>query len=278
MQTYFFVPATKLHKIPSVLDLGVDKIIIDLEDAVSFSAGPEVLDSLLQKPYLKNHLIRVPVINVRTEKLDLTVIKKLISAGFTNFMLPKLQSLQQFKVLAKEVNFAKKSVILLVENPRLLIEAPMILNEFPDLFHGICMGSHDYISETGGLHNLINLEYPRHLILNYARMVDILAIDIASMELNDMASFENEILDGFQKGYDAKLIIHPKQQQFINQIQFYSKEDLDWANKVMIALSDANGIDNFSPVVIDGTVVERPHLKRAEKIIEWYNKREIINN
>jgi hypothetical protein len=46
----------------------------------------------------------------------------------------------------------------------------------------------------------------------------------------------------------------------------------------MIALSDANGIDNFSPVVIDGTVVERPHLKRAEKIIEWHKKKEIINN
>ena len=277
MQTYFFVPATKMHKIPSVLDLGVDRIIIDLEDAVSFSDGPQVLEGLLLKPELNEHFIRVPIINVQSNNLDFTAIRKLISVGFTNFMLPKLQSFQQFKALAEEVNLAKKSVILLVENPRLLIETPMILNEFPDLFHGICMGSHDYISETGGLHNLINLEYPRHLILNYARMADILAIDIASMELNDMASFENEILDGFQKGYDAKLLIHPNQLHFFNQIQFYSREDSNWAKKVFAALSAVNGIENFSPIIIDGTVVERPHLKRAEKIMKWFAQRRITS-
>jgi len=93
------------------------------------------------------------------------------------------------------------------------------------------------------------------------------------MELNDMASFENEILDGFQKGYDAKLIIHPKQQQFINEIQFYSIEDFDWAKKVLNALSMINGIENFNPVVINGSIVERPHLKRAEKIINWFKNK-----
>jgi len=273
MQIYFFVPATKLHKIPSVLDLGVDKIIIDLEDAVSFSDGPQVLEGLLFKPELNEHFIRVPVINVQSKKLDFSVIRKLISAGFTNFMLPKLQSFKQFKTLSEEVNLASYSIILLVENPRLLMETPMILNEFPDLFHGICLGSHDYISETGGLHNLTNLEHPRYLILNYARMADILAIDIASMELNDRANLENEILDGFNKGYDAKLIIHPWQLHLFNQIQFYSIEDFDWAKKVLNALSMINGIENFNPVVINGSIVERPHLKRAEKIINWFKNK-----
>lgn len=272
MQPYFFVPATKLHKIPSVLELGVDKIIIDLEDAVSFADTPKVLENLRLKPELKKHFVRVPVINVHTNQMDFSIIQRLKSAGFDKFMLPKLRTFHQFKALAEKIEFAPHSLILLVENPRLLIETPLILKEYPDLFHGSCIGSHDYISETGGLYNLANLEYPRQLILNYARMFEISAIDIASMELNDLVNFENEVMDGFHKGYDAKLLIHPKQLHFFNQIKFYTLDDFDWAVKVHAALLAVNGMENFSPVIIDGIVVERPHLKRAAKIAKWFKK------
>ena len=273
MQTYFFVPATKLHKIASVLEIGVDKIIIDLEDAVSFSDNPKVLEDLFLKPELKEHFVRVPVINVHTNQIDFSAIQKLKTAGFHNFMLPKLRSFGQFKTLVEEIDFTSHSIILLVENPVMLIDALLILKEFSDLFHGICMGSHDYISETGGLYNLANLELPRQLILNYARMFEISAIDIASMELNNMENIETEVMDGFYKGYDAKLLIHPRQLHFFNQIQFYSIQEFDWAKKVLAQLSAVNGIENFSPVVIDGTVVERPHLKRALKIVKWFKNR-----
>jgi citrate lyase subunit beta / citryl-CoA lyase len=276
MQPYFFVPATKLHKIPSVLEMGVYKIIIDLEDAVSFSDTHKVLEDLLLKPELSEHFVRVPVINVYTSQIDTSILRKLKSAGFGNFMLPKLRSFQQFQSLSEEIDFAPNSLVLLIENPSILYELPLILKKYKHLFHGICMGSHDYIAETGALYNMANLEYPRQLILNHARMAEVSAIDIASMEIRNMEDFMVEVFDGFNKGYDAKLLIHPNQLRIFNQIEFYNTQEYDWAKKVLIELSAIGGIEFFRPVVIDGSVVERPHLKRAEKIENWFKKKVIL--
>lgn len=273
MKSYFFVPATKLHKLSKVLTIGVDEIIIDLEDSVSFTNTPKVIEDMLKMPELAKYFVRVPLIDIYTNQIDVSIIKKIKSAGFYKFMLPKLQSFDQFITLTSALKFEPRSIILLVENPGMLQDAPMILKEFPDIFHGITLGSHDYISETGGLYTMTNLEYPRQMILNYARIADISAIDIASMEIDDMENFRDEIFDGFHKGYDGKLLIHPKQLNFFDQIQFYSTHEYDWANKVLSELGAVNGLENFSPVVINGTVVERPHLNRAKKIMNWFEKK-----
>lgn len=270
MQSLFFIPATKLSKISHIKDIGVNEIIIDLEDAVSLSDLSRVLEELLLLED-KSCFVRVPVIN--NDSVDLEILSMLNQAGFEKFMLPKLGSYNHFKEIAKGVGFATKSIILLVENPKILYEVPKILEDHSDLFYGICLGSHDYISEIGGEYSLENLGYPRQLILNYARIYDIMAIDIASMDINDIENFEKEVIDGFKKGYDAKLLIHPKQLNHFKEIQLYNNADHDWAVKVISALNETDSIENFGPVVIDGKIVERPHIKKAKSILDWFKNR-----
>jgi len=273
MEAYFFVPASKLQKISTIKNIEVENIIIDLEDAISYSEISRYLNDLLLKPELKKHFIRVPIINLQTTRIDLSILQKLQSSGFEKFMLPKLTSIHQFEKLIEKFAFKTHSLILLIENPKMLFEAPLILKEYPNLFHGISLGSHDYIAETGGSYNIENLELPRQLILNYARIAKILAIDIASMQINDLENLKTEIFDGFFKGFDAKLLIHPKQLNFFKQIQFYDAKEYEWAKKVLKELSLVKSIEDFKPVVIDGAAVERAHLKRAHKIVNWFEKK-----
>ena len=48
MKSYFFVPASKLKKIPEISKKGVDKIIIDFEDAILSCKKEKYLLELLK--------------------------------------------------------------------------------------------------------------------------------------------------------------------------------------------------------------------------------------
>jgi len=60
MQPYFFVPGTKLQKISTIKELGVE-IIIDIEDAVKASDRSRIILELLSNPshyleyYVRHH-------------------------------------------------------------------------------------------------------------------------------------------------------------------------------------------------------------------------------
>ena len=125
----------------------------------------------------------------------------------------------------------------------------------------------------GGVHSLKNLEFFRLQILYLARMINIKAIDIASMELKDTNNIIEEIKDGIHKGFDAKLFIHPNQIVTFKSIDLYSTKELVWARKVRNAIKQVQDIkDEFNPIIIDGEVIEKPHLKRAEIILNYYKE------
>lgn len=132
------------------------------------------------------------------------------------------------------------------------------------------MGSHDFMSEVGGEHTLENLQVVRQQLLYLARMCSIEAIDIASMELENKSSFTGELLDGFKKGYDAKFFIHPWQLNVFKQLKLYTEKDYSWASKILETLKEVGTANEFNPIVIDGQIIERPHLNKAKKIIKYY--------
>ena len=47
MDSYFFIPVTRLDKIPKIKNLQVSEIIIDLEDAVKYSERLQLLDYII---------------------------------------------------------------------------------------------------------------------------------------------------------------------------------------------------------------------------------------
>lgn len=272
MDSYFFVPGTRLHKIKDIIKLGVSEIIIDLEDAVKFSERLELLEKLINNESLKDFYIRVPLYNDK-EKLDLTLLSKLITSGFNKFIFPKIENKKDFKKTIKGLNSDEINIILLIETSNLFIDVKDILFKYKDFFTGVCIGSHDLMGEIGGVHDLQNLEFLRQQLLIYARSIDVLAIDIASMELKNEIEFKNEILDGVRKGYDAKFYIHPWQLSMLKELNLYSEEDFVWAKRIKEELNKVLNEKEFSPTVIDGQIIERPHLKKMNKILRYYESK-----
>lgn len=271
MESYFFIPGNRIHKIEAIKALGVSEIIIDLEDAVKFSEREQIFETFKTDASLKEYFIRIPLFD-KNEQLDLHFLENFVSLGYTKFVFPKLNDLAQITTVFQSVHLIKLQVILLIETPRLFLEAKEVLLTFKKYLCGIGIGSHDFMSVIGGEHTLNNLEVVRQQLLYLARMINITAIDIASMDLNDKKAFSAEILNGFKKGYDAKFFIHPWQIKTYRALQLYTEEEYKWAKKILKALAEVGNENEFNPIIIDGDVIERPHLNKAKKINKFYKK------
>jgi|SRR5690554_3151293 len=268
MEAFFFVPGNRLHKIGSMLEPYSSNIIIDLEDAVKESERGAIMKQLVYDSSFQEHYIRLPLYDFSGERLDL--LENLVKAGYSKFVFPKIDTIGEFEAIYPTINNRNVEVILLVETPRLFLETRALLTKYHECFSGIGLGSHDFMSVVGGTHSLPNLEYVRQHILYLAKAFNIIAIDIASMQLSGNKELKDEIMDGFNKGYDGKFFIHPWQIEVLKTIKFYSEEEHKWALMIEDQLKKGGSSDEFNPVVIDGQVIERPHLKRAERILKFY--------
>lgn len=270
MESYFFIPGNRLHKFDAVEKLHVNEIIIDIEDAVRISERKLIIDNLVGNEVFKQLYVRIPLYG-QDSLPDTAILNELISNGFNRFIFPKIQKASDFFSIMESIDNKRLEIILLIESPRFFLEVKDVLLKHGERIKGIGLGSHDFMSEVGGLHNLKNLEYARLHLLYLARMINIKAIDIASMELVSEAELHNEIRDGFEKGYDAKFFIHPWQIQVKNNLILYSEADRQWALKVKEALNAAGSAGEFNPIIMDGQIIERPHLHKMEKILNYYN-------
>lgn len=245
----------------------------DLEDAVKFSERQNIIKNLCDEAVkYKDFYIRVPLY-AKEKVIDISFLQLLIKAGFKKFIFPKLESAEDYEIIITNLKQKDLQIILLVETTRFFLELKNLLLKDSTSITAIALGSHDFMNEVGGIHSLKNLEYPRLQLLYLARMGQVEAIDIASMELQSKEKLTQEILDGFEKGYDAKFYIHPWQISIKESISLYTQNDLTWAKKVIKILREVNNSDEFNPVVIEGQIIERPHLNKAKKILQYYESK-----
>ncbi|MRX64313.1 aldolase/citrate lyase family protein [Maribacter luteus] len=273
MESFFFVPATKMNKIQELRKLKINTFIIDFEDAIKASQRSDFFFELDNLENSKDCYLRVPIHNLANPKeLDLSLLKAFMDKGFSRYVLPKINSVDELDLVLKILDHDSFDIILLVETPKLYLELLSMTFENLGKLTGIGLGSHDFMSIIGAKHQLDNLEIIRQNILYLARAWEITAIDIASMELNNETSFKKEIIDGHSKGFDAKFIIHPNQYKILNSFQFYTEEEYLFALKVDKVVSELKNSKEFNPILIDGKIIEQPHLNKIKKILKNYRK------
>ena len=271
MESYFFVPASKLHKIKEFQSLEIDEYIIDFEDAIKASQRNDFFLELEHLECSKSCYLRVPLHSLlNPAQLDLSLLKSFLDKGFTRYVLPKLNSVVELEKVWKIFDTLAVDIILLIETPKLYLELLSMTFENDGKLKGIGLGSHDFMSVIGAKHQLKNLEQVRQNILYLARAMETKAIDIASMELTNETSFKEEIIDGHDKGFDGKFIIHPNQHKLLSNFQFYSEEEYLFALKVNKVITQLEDMKEFNPIRIDGKVIEQPHLNRVKKILKNY--------
>jgi citrate lyase subunit beta / citryl-CoA lyase len=70
-------------------------------------------------------------------------------------------------------------------------------------------------------------------------------------------------------GFGGKLCIHPKQVDIVNTCFGPSEEELAWAHRVLEASARSGG----AAVAVDGKMVDRPVMMRAQAIVQEAGER-----
>ena len=180
-------------------------------------------------------------------------------------------------MLDENYEFKNNQFILLIENPLCLMNLKEIVTSKIINITGITLGSHDYTNVVGMKHTSHYLSFARNYVLNVAKAYDLIAIDIASMNISDEEGFSNECLDAFNMGYDAKFVLHPQQLEVLKKTEYFYQEEVKNALEIYEEIKTMD-LDKFSVIKVNGKLYERPHLKRIMKIVEWNKKNPSISD
>jgi len=274
MDAFFFIPASKLSNFSFIRSLGPEEIIIDFEDAIVHSQRNQFFEKLKENQEMySSSWVRVPVYDDDYNQLNFDFIDQFITIGFCKFVLPKLKSCQSFLSVSKHLIQKNPSIelILLVEHPRLLVEMKDLMHSsYEKHIVGLGLGSHDLLSIMGAEHSPEQAYYPRMELLYVTKAFGKKSIDIASMNITDKERFDTEVESGALSGYDAKFILHPNQFAWLNSNKVIENRAMAWATRIMEALPEGTSDAHIEPFVLDGDIIEKPHVEKATAIIKKY--------
>jgi len=102
----------------------------------------------------------------------------------------------------------------------------------------------------------------RSLTLLAAKGAGVQAIDTVYTDLKDFAGCRSEAERAAETGFDGKLTIHPEQITAVNAAFSPSGAEIAEARELLAASERQVGAFRFK-----GRMVDRPHLKQAEKVL-----------
>ena len=273
-RSLLFIPGNNPGMLQSCDIFESDAVIFDLEDAVSGTEkdSARFLVSNYLKAYSPNIevVVRINGFDTPFYQDDLNVLLALDNVN--TIMLPKarVSDLVTLQGLIKE---SKKNIkiIPIIEQAISLIEVEEIARF--ELVDGILLGAEDYTKDLEVVRTKEGNEifYARNRIITACKAYKIDAIDTPFTDTNDNDGLVKDTLFAKSIGMNAKSAIHPNQVETINKLFTPTQKEIDYANRVLIARDEAfkKGLGVFS---LDGKMVDKPVIERAEKVIEKAKK------
>ncbi len=258
-RSYLFVPGNRPERFAKALAAGADAVIVDLEDAVPTAekdAARAAVASWLSPA--RPVLVRVNAVDTVHFRADLELCRH---AGVAGVVLPKAERLDDPDLLA--VTDATKPLLPLIETAQGLWNAPAIARTAG--VQRLLFGSIDF---QGDLNirgdDGDQLLFFRSQLVWVSRVAGLGSpVDGVTTAINDAALVRADTLRARRLGFGGKLCIHPRQLAVVHAGFAPDAEELAWANRVLAAAAEADG----AAVAVDGRMVDRPVVQRAEEIL-----------
>lgn len=285
MRSLLFVPGDSERKLAKGLASGADVLIIDLEDSVSLdrkAAAREITASLLMQERSGPRLyVRVNDLSSGLTDDDLSAIMKGAPDGV---MLPKSNSADDVARLAVRLRVEEarngledgitRILPIITETPLGVLNAASYARGESRL-SGLTWGAEDLSAEIGasetrdanGVYTQV-FQHARVTTLLAANAADVAAIDTVFPDFRNEALFERDSREGARDGFTGRMAIHPAQVPVINEIFTPSPDAVQHAQALVDAFAAAG---NPGVISIDGKMFDRPHLKRAERLLARAN-------
>lgn len=286
IRSFLFVPADSPRKLEKALNTDADALIFDLEDAVAVdrkAAGRECLAAFLaglQEQDFRRIYVRINDLDSGHALEDLKAVLPFAPQGY---VLPKCHGAQDVQRLslyldALETAYGQtvgrsRIIAIATESAQSVFGLSSYTNTCPRLA-GLMWGAEDLGADIGSQQARDNggftppFQMARSLCIMAAASAGVQAIDAVLPDLHDRDLLAEECLAAFRDGFTAKAAIHPAQLAVINSAFSFSDTDIAWARQVVEAFSTGVGVAQ-----LEGQMLDRPHLRRAEIILRQHSMR-----
>ncbi len=286
MRSLLFVPGDSERKIGKALSSGADALIFDLEDSVAADNKEAARDTVRIALQALSGTDRAtgPLLYVRVNALDTGMTEADLAAVMPGrpdgIMQPKTGSaadvvelsamLDRLEDTSNLPSGSTRVIAIATETASSLFHVGTYGNAGPRL-HGMAWGAEDLSADLGASSNKDEAghytgpyQLARTLCLAGAVAARCEPIDTVYVNFRDESSLKRESLAAARDGFTSKLAIHPAQVPVINQVFTPSGEAVERARRIVAAFAEAG---NAGVIGLDGEMLDRPHLTRAEKLL-----------
>jgi citrate lyase subunit beta/citryl-CoA lyase len=281
MRSLLFVPGDSERKLEKGLSAGADVLIVDLEDSVAADrkqAAREIAGHFVREQAASARIyVRVNELDGGMTDADLSALIPSRPAGI---MLPKAVGSADIERLSEKLRVHEaeaglpdgsvRVIALITETARGLLAAPTLRHPLPRLA-GLTWGAEDLSADIGARE--VRDASGRYTdVFRHARMMTLLAatasetaaIDTVFVDFRNMEALRAECEEAERDGFTGKMAIHPAQVPVINAAFTPSAEAVEQSRAVIAAFAAAG---NPGVVGIGGKMYDRPHLRRAERLL-----------
>jgi citrate lyase subunit beta/citryl-CoA lyase len=287
MRSMLFVPGDRPDRFEKALQSGADAVIFDLEDAVTPKTRPQARRDVAG--FLRREAREVPLWVRINPVATADALDDLACVGPhrpDGIVLPKARTgadVQQLahwlEMLEVQHDFERdgiKVIALITEAAQAVLNAASFAPA-PARVVAYSWGAEDLAADIGAAGNRdadgefeFTFRLARASCLLMAAAAGVSAIDTPDIEFRDLDAVRRRAGASRRDGFVGKLAIHPAQLDPIHAAFSPSPEEVDWARRVIETLSNAPG---QGAVALDGRMIDRPHLKQAERILAALERR-----
>jgi citrate lyase subunit beta/citryl-CoA lyase len=257
MRSLLFVPGDSERKLEKGFSAGADVVIVDLEDSVA--AGNKETARKIAADFIRDNRARTSAaIYVRINDLSSGLtdddLASLMPAKPDGVMLPKSNGLADVQQLSAKLRVheaeaglpdGRTKIIPIITETAAGLLAAGSYSASPRL-SGLTWGAEDLSAAIGA--RATRDQSGRYTDVNF----------------RDIDGLRAECLEAERDGFTGKMAIHPDQVPVINEAFTPSPEAVAHAQTVVEAFRAAG---DPGVVGIDGQMYDRPHLRRAERLL-----------
>ncbi|MEM3095135.1 MAG: CoA ester lyase [Nitrososphaera sp.] len=280
-RSLIFVPGNSTRFVEKAKMLQADIICFDLEDSVPANekdaARKIIADAISRRQeYGRPVYIRTNSPESGLVALDL---KAAVRKGVDGIVIPKVNDAQEVSKIKKQVAALEKErktggkVALMpsIETARGVVNAYQIAGA-DERVNALVFGVFDFLHDMRldyDESDPAGYAYARAKVPVDARAAGVHAIDAIWQKVDDADGLVRDATVAKRLGYSGKSIIHPSQIEPVHKVFLPSKNEIEWAKKVVQALGDAMEKGSGRGAVrLEGRMIDAVHYKQAKAILD----------
>ena len=280
-RSLIFVPGNSMRFVEKAKTLAADIICFDLEDSVPDNEK-DAARRIISETLLARRQEYSGIVYVRTNSPESGLIpddlKAVLQEGIDGIVVPKVNDVSEMLEIKKHIVMLEKerktdkiALMPSIETARGVVNAYLIASA-EERIKALIFGVFDFLYDMRldyDEHDPLGYSYVRAKIPVDARAAGVHAIDAIWQKIDDIDGLIRDATMARRLGYSGKSIIHPSQIEPVHKVFRPSKNEVEWAKKVVQALGQAmRKRTGRGAVRLEGKMIDAVHYKQAKAILD----------